>query len=717
MNNSLFMGTPHENLQLISHVENAEYRTSRLLDRYFREMYENFRRVNGHIYSEADLEKLNLEKRPAFVYNLFRPILLQLAGNFKTNMGKIEALPRTPGDVQLTNILNDLLDYVFITANDVEAEMIKSYINAVIGRVGWIYGDWRYDLDPEGMYWIEAYDPFRIIWDVSQPTHNTKKWSYIIDRGFYTVEEIRNYYADDNPDMWDEITEKAKLMLGESEIRSKQILSMIERVFGMEVLYQGKESGYDAYSLAFSGIQYGETQYFDTASGKFKVIDFHERRSEQIYTAFLPISGEEYDITQHVESLIEKRYRGKLSREKKASDYRDAAAEVRARMIAGGLGDVKIQKKIITQIYQTSVCPALNMVLYDEPYTVQNGNFKLVPVFCFEMGQEIYEWKSYVDDLIDVIRAYTLNMNTMQTYLMKAVHSETWIEEDALGEYEEAFTQNKIGAVKKTKRGAVSGGKIKLIQPAALPPGHMQMSLFQKEAIKEISGVRDNALGTRENANESGRLFQQRIAQTDLLQIIPQDQAIGQMKLLGENAADNLFYYLTPGRVIRIIRDETNPYWIQINEDSIEKLFVSNTGQIQSGEVIYGKISESKFDIIISEVPYGQTAKEKEHMERLSLAELALRMNRPDYIPFQYFVKRSSLREKDEWLTYLKSAEQTQAGTMQQATQQAMEEKRLSNMEKLADVQRKMVEVEKGKREIMADQAVESILGKIIMGE
>ena len=714
MRSGLMLGTKHEDIKLLAHIENAEYSTAQSMSVYFRESYQNYRLANGHIYSSADLDKLELEKRPAFVYNLFRPILLQLAGNFKSNMGKVEALPRTPGDFKMANITNDLLDYALMTANNVEYQLVMSYINAIIGRIGWIYGDWRYDLDPDGMYWLENYNPFRVLFDTSYATRNTKKWDWIIDRGFYSVEEIRNIFSANDMDLWDEITEKAKIMMGDSDVKNRQILSMMERITGMQVQYKGKDTGYDEFDAAFTQLNYGNTEYYNSNTGKFKVIDFHERRSEQVFVASLQ-NGDEFDITGHVNSLVKK------AKESFGSGYRNAIVEIRDRMIAGNFGEPTIERRVINQMYQTAVCPSLNLILSDEPYTVQNGNFKLIPVFCFEMGQDILDWKSYIDDITDPVRGVNLDLNTIQTYLMKTAQGETWYEEDALGEFEDDFKSNKINAYKKVKERAISGGKIKKIFPPALPPGLANFASIREDLVKKVSGIRDNAMGTAENSSESGKLFGQRVAQSDLLQIIPQDNAISQMKLIGENCADNLFHYLTPGRVIRIVSDETNPYWVQINGETINKLFFDKEGNPKGGEEIPGKLTESKYDIVISQVPYGQTAKDRQAQELMMLTEVALKIDRPDYVKFDYFVKSSMLKNKEEWLTHIQSVDQNMAAMAEQQKAEQEKIKQLGEAKEMANIQKDKFDLEsKGidninkKRELDTDVALENAINQII---
>ena len=206
-NNDLNMGSKFEDVKKVSDVAAAEWELSNNYRVYFQEMLQNYKRVAGYIYSAADLQKLNLEERPKFVYNLFLPILLQLSGNFLSNQSRVEAVPRTPGDFKMAQVMSDILDYVHYTANDLQRELAMAFVNAVIGRVGWVAMDWSTARDPEGMMEIACWDPFRVMWEPGFTRRNFSDCNYIVNRGWYSPEEIRNMYAMTNDDIWDEITE------------------------------------------------------------------------------------------------------------------------------------------------------------------------------------------------------------------------------------------------------------------------------------------------------------------------------------------------------------------------------------------------------------------------------------------------------------------------------------------------------------------------------
>lgn len=692
--NDMLMQTPFEDTERISNVCFAEWGLSTNYRVYFQEMLQNYKRVAGYIYSAADLAKLNLEERPKFVYNLLLPIILQLSGNFINNQSRVEAIPRTPGDFKMSLIMTDMLDYVHYTANDLMREMAMAFTCAIIGRVGWVAQDWSYTRDPEGMLDIVSWDPFRVMNELGFTRRNMKDCNFIVNRGWYSPEEIKNMYAMNDDDLWEEIDEKAKLYLGTSTQRNNKLVTYIERTFGPYLnAYKGDEQGYDEVTVLLDGMLYNNGNYFDGGAGLFKVIEFHERRQEKIWTIYDPYTGRKFDITSAIDA----------SKDGKKYDQ-EKLTIIKEKLLQRGIEPV-VNREIINQIFQTAVCPAFNLKLYEAPYAVQNGNFKLTPIFCFDFGMDSMDWKSYVDHMIDPVSSFNLEMNTLQTYLMKTSHGNLWAEEGAFGEHEDSILENKIGDIKYVKAGYWE--KWKKDVPPTLPVGLLQMSQLKKELVKEVTGVRDNALGTRESSGESGKVFNARVQQSDVLQTHIQDGTISQMKMIGENTKDNLIHYLEPGRVIRITQDETNPYWLEIYGDAIKKLFLDKeTGELRDDQTEYisGNFKAGKYDIMISKAPFGEQAKEREFAEMSVLTEVAVKIGRPDLVNFQYLVEQSRLRKKEEWIQFIKMVDQNKTELTQQAMAAQGQQNKINAVQANLEMKDKALELSEKHKQVQTEE-------------
>ena len=199
-------------------------------------------------------------------------------------------------------IMTDLLDYVHYTANDLRRELATAFVNAIIGRVGWVAQDWSVRNDPQGMMDIASWDPFRVMWELGFSRRNMKDCNYIVNRGWYSPEEIRSMYAMNDDEIWDEITEKAKLYMGTGRERNRKLIPYIERTFGQFFSsYKGSEQGYDEITTQLDGMLYNNGNYFDGAAGLFKIIEFHERRNDRYWTIYDSSTGRKYDITKAID--------------------------------------------------------------------------------------------------------------------------------------------------------------------------------------------------------------------------------------------------------------------------------------------------------------------------------------------------------------------------------------------------------------------------------
>ena len=655
--NDLIMGSKYEDTQTIAAVTRIETNYIQHFHPYFQEMMQNYKRVAGYIYSEADLNKLRIEERPSFVYNLLLPKMMNLAGAFINNESKVEAQPRTPGDFQLSAILCDLLDFGHYTVNNLSREQATAFMCAAIGRVGWIYQYWSYLEDPEGNMIAENFDPFRLMWDGGQPRRGLKRANCIIDRGWYTPEELINIFGQDDEDLAAEIYEKAKMYLGHDPKKDDKLIRFIERIWGRDLSYKGDDQGYDSVTRLVDGLLYNNGNYFDTIRGMFKVTEAHERRMEKVLVMYDPTSNQELNATKFVN----------FSKDGKKWDDQKMA------ILQQNYPFAKYFTRTINQIYQTSVCPAMNLKLYDAPYDIQNGNMKFTPTFCFDFGPDSLEWKSYVDLLKDPVASFNLNQNTIQTYLMKSTHGETWVEDDALGDHEAEFLQNKIGAVKYVNKGTIAQAKIKRIDPPILPNSLLQQNDMNMSIMATLSGLHDNSEGAKETANEPGVAVQMRINQSDKMMAWVQDNAIQSLIPIGQNTLSYYQHYLTPGRLLKICQDETNPYWLQINQDSIDKFVYDSKGNLNQTIKIPGNIKTVLYDIILSKVPFGQGQKDREFQQVMYVSN-ALALINPALVSPEIMVKSSGMRLKDEYLAHIKRViGDGGQGTLQEQQQLAMD--------------------------------------------
>jgi hypothetical protein len=134
-----------------------------------------------------------------------------------------------------------------------------------------------------------------------------------------------------------------------------------------------------------------------------------------------------------------------------------------------------------------------------------------------------------------------------------------------------------------------------------------------KQNIKEISGVTDNAMGRSENSSESGVLYSQKVENANVLQEWTHDNAMGQLKSIGRYALGLIQANMTVPRALRIVQDDSKPYYVQLNVITVDGILNNPT--------------VGEYDITISESPLGITGKEKQFEETVLLNRELMQMN------------------------------------------------------------------------------------------
>ena len=310
----------YEDVETIARIGSAEMSLIGKFEVFQQEVLQNFYRLAGHIYSAQDLRKLNLEKRPNFEWNLFLPIILSIVGNFKGQVPGLEFTGISPQDQQGADLHQTLSNYFLTQANDIEYEISKAFLWAVVGRIGWLKTSWSYLKDPDGMILIEWYDSLRIKFDTNWRKRDTSDMRYMSDSGFYEASEIIDIYAKNNHSLRDEIYEKARMIVGDSALKKGKMKKMLstwaERFLNASLDYQGQKHGFDSFSDADVAYNYGATWY--NGDGRFKVIDWYEKRQQPIMTVTDLKTGLSQDITD----LVKDKKRDSLS-EKNWYDFRN----------------------------------------------------------------------------------------------------------------------------------------------------------------------------------------------------------------------------------------------------------------------------------------------------------------------------------------------------------------------------------------------------------
>ncbi|MDD5353194.1 MAG: hypothetical protein PHS93_08555 [Candidatus Omnitrophica bacterium] len=689
MMDGLFYNTSFEDTDVISRIGNLDVSLTQRFKTYFEEIRNNFNLAAGHIYSDDDLIKLNIEKRPAFEPNLFLPILLKIVGDFKATLPGIDLIGRTPSDHQFAAILQKLNDYYLYQVNDILYEMSKAYLYAAIGRGTWLKQDFcstaKY---PQGTIITQHYHPF-LKFDTNMTRRDLSDCQYISDSGWYSPEELIKIYASDNKELAAEIEAKAKDLLGESDEtkRKKRMLSWAERLLGVFEDYAGEKRGYDqSRTLGKDGqILYDVGMNWHDGEGRFKAVDFYHRTDRPKMILYDRANATQGDITEIVKR-----------KENSQGDTwydNDMLQYVRDKFT-----DVHIENTSEDIIQQTSIIPGLMIKAHDAPQQLQNGNFKFTYVTFYDFHPDILETKSMIDGIKDSVKSAIMRDNTNLTYLMKSVNGGLYVEEDLQKSKNfKGFSDNKIGTVKIVPTGSISQGKIKEI---GVPASNIPLERYQMHKIEEIkfvSGVRDNSMGAQESSGESGRLFAQRIQAQEVMQTWASENAQSALKTITENNIYFIQNFVKGEQTFRILGDSGSIEWITVNQQDY-------LGRI------HNDLSIGEYDVVTSLKPTGRISKEIEKQKYLELYAMAERVG-PEMKPFIYkllaeILKTTDIGSQGDLLTtlagivqqYQQMMQMQQGGNPQQKmlTELAIKEQTLGLQEKGLENQGKHIE-NKGK--------------------
>lgn len=645
----------YEDIETIGRIAFGELALENKYSLFKREVIENFNLANGYIYSNADLYKLQSEKRPTFQYNLFLPIIMRILGGFKNSIIGVDFIPKTEQDQDMSVVIKAINDFVLYQANDIEYEISKAFAHAVIGRIGWIKQDYIYSPEfPQGMIDIKFYDPFRIKIDLNTTRRDLKDCNYISDSGWYPIEDIINIYAQDNIELRELLLEKAKIILGESSVSKfkNMIKTWAERLFDSISSYSGEVKGFDTYKLK------NLNEFVDRKDGLFKVIDWYEKRLVRSMILIDFDNNKEYDISDFIR---------KSDTNYTSIDWYD---KDKLNQITQNFVNYKLVEQLQNKIFQTSIVPALNIVLYDAPHIL--SNFKFTPIFCYDIHIDVTETKSIVDFIKDPVKSANQRRNTMLTYITRIAHGGWIAEESAIKGFMDDFLSNDIVQVKRVRDGSLSQGRIQQITIPQMPTALDKLQLEDMEFVKYISGVRDNALASSESANESGVLFRQKVFQSELIQEWISDNGQSALLQISKNNLEYIQKLFTEERIIRII-DRIN--------NQVNFLTINKTIMMGDEKIVINDVTKGSFDVIISKTPYGKAQRETEFNKLITLAQLIASIN-PAYIDPIMLIEASGLKSSQRWIEYIKNQN---SQLQQQLNQQISPNPRNVNLENFTE--------------------------------
>lgn len=128
-------------------------------------------------------------------------------------------------------------------------------------------------------------------------------------------------------------------------------------------------------------------------------------------------------------------------------------------------------------------------------------------------------------------------------------------------------------------------------------------------------------------------------------------------------------------KLLRVTRDELNPYWLMINNDIIQILSKDDNNIL---EQLPNNLFNIEYDIKLSKSPFSREAKEREFQELMLINDALAKLN-PAFVDPITLVKAASTSYKDDLLNHIKLI----IGQQQMQAEQINAQQEIENRQRL----------------------------------
>lgn len=557
------------------------------------QMLRNYKYVVGDQLDKDVLKELEAEGRPAVVMNILHAPVLTVAGHIAGNKIKLRAVPVSQGDEGGSEMHTKLVSDWAI-GDDGYYEIGKASIDAVIAKIGWVnqYVDFR--RDPEGKWMCEALDPFTVLFDPDARKLDQTDWRYLIITRWLSCEEILRTYTDLSDEVKQKLKDNAQKLEGVYQARISKPLGWYQRVVNFVT------SMWDRDLERSSETDQYISDFVDVRNGTYRVLEFHDRRdlnSVWIYSA-------------------ETREKQMIPKEKEADrEYLNTAL---MNMPGGALMNVPSE-----QIWLTVAVPGLlaDELLLEKPHPIQGRGFQVKPIYCYDFHPDVTQMKSLVDDLISPQDDRNQRQMTLLEWIMDSVNPNIDAPDDSVKDYLEEWQSKERGVIRRYKvhsSGAKPEPRYPNPQAASALRGLMDED---KDLISKISGVSLSLAGHSETSKESGVLYSYRV-----------QQALGNLSYLMRHIQETMRHcfnfadrgvqeFVTAPRAIRLLSDEQDPYWLQVNWPTLDG--------------VLNDVTQGEYDFLVDLSQMGSTTKQLKFLEAMEFAKAMP----AELVPWQYLAE------------------------------------------------------------------------------
>lgn len=574
----------------------------------------NYARGNGWVRDEkkkAALEKAGI--RP-FNLNLILPILTSILGNQINHRYDLKAYPYDQTPQATADIITKILKRTAIRSELVHHLSMATFDALVANIGGYLAIEWTNEDDPFGEFKIFRESPFYHLRDSSNELYDINKGNHHIRTKWLDEDDLKASYPD----------------------RIKEIENFLNHK-------QEKSHWTDYVSNAWQKItgskEPSRMDYINDKDHRFRVVELWEMQRKN------------------------KRVLINLNNPKNMIELPNGKSEKMARELIKGrssLWDITTLKT--KELRVKTVLGGVETLVDNELYDVQNGMFPFVNLFSYWFDGEPL---SNVENLKDYQDEHNKRSTNMLQILNSTANSGWWVRKMGDGKLATDFENLTVNGSTIGFVGTYQGSKPpEKIQPNTLPSGHAYLDDQTRRGIRETSGIGENMRGGKESANESGKLFNQRVQQSEIaLEPVLENIRLS-MRILGDYQVKAIPLKMTDQRIIEFVdKENVSVERQQINIDAASM------------------IKDGKFKVKLSEVNDSPTARTHRFMEIMGMAQTMP----PEIVPWHIVIRNAPYEDKDEMADYVEQK-------MGLAEEQNKENNAMNQVEKMVSMGTQMTQ-------------------------
>ena len=424
-------------------------------------------------WDRATRAKLRKAGRPANSYNLIRTVFNIIFSIERDNRKKGKASPTSGGDTETASMITQVLRF-YLYHSGFEQAQKRVFMDKLAARLGVSHIGWRYkgSDDLNGSLFIEAIDPREVRWEGAYDDPLWEKSGFIMRKHEMSIEEILNTYALRDDELRQELEKEAKVFFDADPQRGRWISRKLKALFS--AVYETATGIPSKQSELYNNM----LQWWNPGTGKFDVLELHEKRMERRLIINDSARQKPIDIT---EAYITD-YKRLSQRDFDGYTYEPEIINgIKDRYGLNGEAGIDLQNRR----FVTAVIPTFYLKVNEQPYPYDAKYFNYIPEYCYDSHPDPMMLQSVLDDIkdpqMDFNKAKSLILELLAKYSNKG-----WImDENAIDGLEEDWTTNRIAPYRRVRSGYIA--MIKPEEGQTISPELIRMPLETQQLIKVIT--------------------------------------------------------------------------------------------------------------------------------------------------------------------------------------------------------------------------------------